>query len=259
MKKRIFLLFILIAQLSLAQEFKEGDLIHFITPVKHERTNTTNQTENFNPSDTTVNYLEAGYDFVIVNATNNGQQYTLLPLNFVSDTNLKINRADYYNDKLFNVEKEDMMYAKKSGQQTEKWSVGLLTLPFKYRTNKYGQTNVFTTEFNVNSTLSFKTTTSIAEASVLIQIGVGTGTINLNATNADPSIPSINANIFSGFWGIMLAFNKTQAGLYFGQDYIDNQAHYRWKYHGKTWVGIGIGFDVFKPKKPTQLTNQSKL
>ena len=180
-EKTYFLLFILIAQLSLAQDFEKGDLIHFITPVKHKKTNT-NQTENLNPSDTTVNYLEAGYDFFIVNATNNDQQYTLLPLNFVSDTNLKINRADYYNNKLFDVKKEAMTYAKKSGQQTEKWSVGLLTLPFKYRTNKYGQTNVFTTGFNVNSTLSFKTTTSIAEASLLIQIGVGTGTINLNST-----------------------------------------------------------------------------
>ena len=78
-----------------------------------------------------------------------------------------------------------MMYAKKSGQQTEKWSVGLLTLLLNIEQTNMVKLTYSPPRFNVNSTLSFKTTTSIAEASVLIQIGVGTGTINLNATNAD--------------------------------------------------------------------------
>lgn len=247
MKKHLIYFLLTVSQLCVGQDFQKGDLIEFFRPVEHADTDSSS-TKNFNTTNKTINYLEVGYDFFIVDV--NDAMYTLSPLDFIPDSSLKIDRSDYYNNRLFKVKKDQLKFAKKS-KQTERWSIGLLTLPFKFRGSRYGKTNVYTTEFNVNSTLSYKTSIMLKEASIICQLGFGIGTINLNASNADPSISPLNANILSGFWGVMLQFNRTQAGIYFGQDYIDNQEHYRWTNHGKTWVGVGIGFDVFKPKVPT--------
>lgn len=43
----------------------------------------------------------------------------------------------------------------------------------------------------------------------------------------------------------MIQYKKVQTGIYVGTDFINNQTHYQWKYHGKAWFAFGVGYQLF--------------
>lgn len=129
-------------------------------------------------------------------------------------------------------------------QGNDRVSVGLLTLPFKFRLL---EDKSFETNFNLNSTLNIRIK-QMWNAGFYAQFGGGIGSTNLYYNNAPGVEPEkeINASTLTLLSGIMLQYKKVQAGIYVGWDHINNQQQYKWQYNGKPWFAFGIGYELFK-------------
>lgn len=151
--------------------------------------------------------------------------------------------SEIYNNKIYTISRSDFDSNAEKFVPKERLSIGLLTLPFKARPqNDF----TFDTEFNLNSTLNW----SFAYAntvSINLQVGAGIGTVGLNTSNskglADDEAQDVSTITFMS--GLMLQYNKVQAGIYIGVDNINNQSNYQWESNGNIWFGFGIGYDLF--------------
>lgn len=150
-----------------------------------------------------------------------------------------------YNDKIFEVDKEDFdsSATHKHNQLPDRLTIGILTLPFKFRPQK---SKSFDSDFNLNSTLACRFL-SLGGGHLYGQIGAGIGGVELNEVNSKgiTDEATIKANTLSMLTGLMIQYKKVQAGIYLGTDFINNQPYYQWQYQGKSWFAFGIGYQIF--------------
>ena len=126
----------------------------------------------------------------------------------------------------------------------DRFSIGLLTLPFKFRVQKE---KAFDTDFNISSTLNVRIT-KWYNTNIYIQSGAGIGSTDINESNTTSSHtiePSTVATL-SLVSGLMIQYNRVQAGLYLGVDFINNNEYYQWDYNKKPWIGFGVGYQLFR-------------
>jgi len=155
----------------------------------------------------------------------------------------KIDLSEIYNNKIYTISRENFDTNAEKFVPRERLSIGLLTLPFKARPQ---DEFTFDTEFNLNSTLNWSFA-YVNNVSINLQVGAGIGTVGLNTSNsnglADDEAQDVSTITFMS--GLMLQYNKVQAGIYIGVDNINNQSNYQWKSNGNVWFGFGIGYDLF--------------
>ncbi|HAH56018.1 MAG TPA: hypothetical protein DCM02_12245 [Flavobacterium sp.] len=240
--------FLLLSSFSYAQEvLKVGDIIQFKTNAQHilppeyleigKKSGLAMDLDKKYPI-----LLEPNYKFRIVEITSTG--YIITALLFIplkkNDKNIKIDRSEYYNYKLFEVNKDEIQLKAELIPEEDRFSIGILTLPFKFRPQG---AKSFEGEFNLNSTLNIKLWNSKCYA----QLGAGIGGVDLNTSNASgvDAEENIKASALSFLAGIMIQYKKAQAGIYIGTDHINNQKHYQWENNGNLWVSIGIGYQLF--------------
>lgn len=166
-------------------------------------------------------------------------------------------KSEWYNGKIYTISREEFdKSARAKAKAEERVNVGLLTLPFKARPQDEFS---YDTEFNLNTTLSFKLT-NLWGAGVNAQVGAGIGSVSLNNVNAaglaEDEAQDVAVLTFLG--GLMIQYNKVQAGLYIGVDQINNQAKYNWESNGNIWFGFGIGFNVFKISVGEKANNEQR-
>lgn len=158
-------------------------------------------------------------------------------------------RSRLYNNKVFKIAKSDYdKYSKTTINEVtelpDRMTVGLLTLPFKFRPQKE---TAFDTEFNINTTLNVRLFSVFNNTSAYVQIGAGIGSTNLNSKNASGiGDKPQDVSLLSLHTGFMVQYKRVQAGLYLGVDHINNQTDYQWKHQGKPWFGFGVGYEIFK-------------
>lgn len=208
-----------------------------------------------------ANRLSSGFKYVIVKKDANG--VILQPLGFKIYNVNRIERRNkrkgfleskvldksissiLYNDKLFIVEKDnfDNAVTKKHKILPDRFSVGIITLPFKFRPQ---DEKTFEAQFNLNSTLNFRIG-SLYTTYYYLQLGAGLGSVELNPNNSlgVGLNESINAATLTMFGGMMLQYKKVQTGAYLGFDHINNQNHYQWRNNGNLWLGFGVGYQLF--------------
>lgn len=230
----------------------DGEIITFLAPVIHEKTDK-NKTLIVDRSNFNVNYIEVGTTFKIIGKEGNKYLISAWPLYKKFDCK-KNNEGEciknendkslYYNDKIFKVSEEEMKLKATIPIESDKVSIGLLTLPFKFR---YLTDKSFETNFNLNSTINFELI-KFWNAGCHVQLGAGIGNTNLSHSNAGgiDVNKDINAATLSLLSGVMLQYKKVQAGFYIGWDHINNQNQYKWIYNGKPWFAFGVGYELFK-------------
>jgi hypothetical protein len=54
--------------------------------------------------------------------------------------------------------------------------------------------------------------------------------------------------------GAMLEINRFQMGLMFGRDRISNPNQSDWRYHGKRWLSLGLGYALLSAPPATPAT-----
>ncbi len=57
---------------------------------------------------------------------------------------------------------------------------------------------------------------------------------------------STSAASFSPHLGFIFDYQSFQFGLYTGMDFLDGEPNKLWVYRNKPWMGIGIGYSLFK-------------
>nr|WP_321223404.1 hypothetical protein [uncultured Psychroserpens sp.] len=145
------------------------------------------------------------------------------------------------------------------------FTVSSVTIPLKYRfkdkSNDIGEE--FTTAINLNFLLGFsygnssfmyrdkvgnKSNTWKLSGGVIL----GASTVELNNSNtSNAEIPiesgnTINQGLFSFGFGATYSFNKLNFGVFYGWDYSLGDASKKWNYNKQPWLGIGVGYSLFK-------------
>jgi hypothetical protein len=143
---------------------------------------------------------------------------------------------------------------------------GVINYPFKYRPQK-GEGD-FSGSFNVGAAIALTLPhDSLAKWIFSYVAGFGISSITL-----DKSQVSMNANkldstngltALSLSLGYMVEYNKVQAGIFVGWDRLNNlnNSTYGWKYQGRPWLSVGIGYSIFSTSggnKQSTTDTQSK-
>ena len=245
------ILLFLISQNLLSQTIKQGDIIKLVNNVPIIDTPIALFSENVDLTKK-VTYLEPYVKFRVVEITDSTVK--LIALNYTvlsedrkkkereKDSN-KIYKDEIYNNKIYTISRNNFNTFSEKVEPQERFSIGLLTLPFKARPQDDFS---YDTEFNLNSTLNIRLKT-IAGASLNYQIGAGIGSLGLNTSNAsglneDEAQDVATLTMLNGF---MLQYKRVQAGIYVGVDQINNQKNYNWESNGNLWFGFGIGYNLF--------------
>lgn len=272
MKTLILLILTLFSTLILnAQKLKYqiGDVIKTIVPIVIEEKSFEHPfslTESVkNDSVISIQYnlniIESNILLVVVDKDSENNKYTVNALDFKVYSKEKIKkreeknnfnsrllidksiRSDLYNDKIFIINKKKLENSTKIHDSKDPINIGILSLPFKFRPNA---NEIFSLEFNINTSISFHLI-PIRAIDFWVQIGAGIGSVGLNTTNSSGIEPGneINTTVLTGLTGLMIQYNKIQAGIYMGIDYVNNQDKYGWESHKKTWFSLGIGYELF--------------
>jgi len=189
----------------------------FKVPTKHSGTDV-KKIEIYNNVNNTPNYLEDGVRYKIVDISGNNIGVKVdPPFKEHKKGSISISKANYYNYKLFYVIKEEFLAkAEKIEESSDRFSVGILTLPFKFRPQ---DEKTFEAQFNLSSTLNWRIG-KFYSTDYYIQIGAGLGSVELNSNNSLGIIAdeNINAATLTMFTGLMLQYKKVLAGIYCGVD-----------------------------------------
>lgn len=256
MRKNYFFIGMLLWSFSiLGQTEKEGQLFKLKATLKADYLN---KIKNVSKDKTSVIgpfFVEENviYRVQSVNITTKKVLFYALKYSELSDgtkgKDTNSDKAYYYNDKLFEIELSDYKTYANDVEIADRFSLGILTLPFKYRPQNGAS---FENKFNINTVISYLLTNSLNQnTKCYFQFGAGYGAVNLNSDNARGITPGTNENIetITGFGGLMLEYKKIQTGLYFGADKVNNNSKYDWQSQGKIWLSVGIGYKIFTISK----------
>ena len=224
-------------------ELKAGDLINFSSPVSH--TSSDHAKKDFLLTQSKeVNYLEPQFIYTYLGCENDECYVTALPFSSGPDIKNGLDRREYYNDKVFTISKSQFISKLKPFDNAiGKLTIGVLTLPFRIRLQDEWS---FETTFNLGVTAGIH-----IKRNIFLQLGTQIGSSEISSSNADiEDGKSITASTLSLVSGIMYEYKKAQIGIYLGADLINNQSEYDWIHHGKPWISLGIGYDIYKIGQP---------
>ena len=95
-------------------------------------------------------------------------------------------------------------------------------------------------------------------------IGVNASSVRVDSVNtrgyAEASTKVSAVSTFLTFMYEPNSEQRFQVGIAIGMDFIPGELGQNWDYHGKPWIGIGIGFSLFTPsetKKPDSKNRSS--
>jgi len=136
--------------------------------------------------------------------------------------------------------------------------VTALTIPIKYRFKGKGDVEEeFSSSFNVNLFAGYTTGKQLFRhrkkvgnkiSSLTGTIGgfIGGNVVELNESNSRNLSSKLNQGALSYGGGIALNYDKINIGFFVGWDKIVGANRDNWKFNDKVWLGIGIGYDLFK-------------
>lgn len=79
---------------------------------------------------------------------------------------------------------------------------------------------------------------------------LGVSVVTLNSKNTLGEVledtETINKGLVSTGFGLTFTFNKFAGGVFYGWDYAVGDLSNNWYYNKRPWVGVGIGFSLFK-------------
>jgi hypothetical protein len=88
-------------------------------------------------------------------------------------------------------------------------------------------------------------------------VGAGLTAVSLDSANTGGAIKqSTDRAAVTLTLGGMLEVNRFQLGLMIGQDRISNPNQSDWRYHGKPWLSLGLGYALLSAPSATPSTKQ---
>lgn len=153
-------------------------------------------------------------------------------------------------------------------QLHERWTFGTVILPLKLR---FGDTDSkgnnlryfdFTSEINVGLSLAWRMTKANSRTIDTYLFG----SLNLSSIPMDSANTKgfqkikTNASAISPTTGLVVHFKKSGLQLIttIGLDFIAGELGRKWVYRNQPWLGIGVGFSIFKFGDKGTVTEQVK-
>jgi len=162
-------------------------------------------------------------------------------LNGVKDVN---DTKGYYLIKTDELEKSSKEFENK----TNKWSLGLLILPVKIRAwaDTSGQFE-YSDGFSLGTAFSWTFKYQWAnDKSYNLVAYTGISSINVDSLKTKGATKTEKIAAFSPAVGIMIEKSGIQVGAFIGIDFPIGDIQRDWVYRNKPWIGIGLGFSIFK-------------
>jgi hypothetical protein len=216
------------------------------------------------PGGNTQQLATRGFEFVI--DKDNGDK---LVIHFLRWTNDAPNNARLYNTDTN--AKEPLYYFilpltefAKTMEKLPKapFAIGVAVIPIKLRFGGGGEGSADRRYFNFESAVSlgfsigvnFKLDKSkfTSRNNLALLAGVSLSSVPLDsATTKGFVISSTNNASVTGHIGLLYQIDNFQIGLFSGIDYLSGKVGKAWVYRNKPWIGIGLGYSIFKAKKTT--------
>lgn len=138
----------------------------------------------------------------------------------------------------------DTLYSRKGGEFTS----GQLTIPFKLRA-KQGDTNFqITTDVTLGAYAGWRWRISRRQPFFLtVPLNLGLTFININENTTSPTSSETSGLVpgWSFASGLILEYNKVNAGFVIGRDYASGIGK-DWIYQNKTWTSFAIGYSFMR-------------
>lgn len=131
-------------------------------------------------------------------------------------------------------------------KQEPNWSLSLgsLSTPFKLRFNPF----LFTTNLNLGTTLAYRYNWKNG-FNVGGTLGISLSSVTLDSLSTNGKVSSITERpTFTPTLGFMVGYKNINLTVNGGVDLINriSNVEHSWIYHGKPWIGIGLGISLFK-------------
>jgi len=127
------------------------------------------------------------------------------------------------------------------------FTCGTVLLPIKMRFKEFD----FSKDFTLGPVFGLRWRISkLRQNHINLLAGIGVTSFSLDSLSTEGGVSNVSerAGITPSI-GVVFSFdNIMQVGLFVGKDYVSQKEDISWKYQGKTWLSVGIGF--------TMLTNQ---
>jgi hypothetical protein len=142
-----------------------------------------------------------------------------------------------------------------TGKKSASFTLGLVTMPLKLR---LGKNFDFQGSFSLGTTAGAKFRLSEFSPNYInLLFGASISTVSLDSFNTGgrvPGQPLTNIATFSPSLGIVFEFGRSQAGVFYGWDFLSKstQNKYQWIYNRKPWISIGLGFSIFNIDSKSQ-------
>ncbi|UII76085.1 hypothetical protein LV716_17740 [Flagellimonas sp. HMM57] len=190
-----------------------------------------------------------------------------------------------FTDSPFKDDKETLYYQLSDGQTArlnfQEITISTLVLPLKYRfkddpilfeeINDMMETTIieksvpetFTSGINVSifggytwGTTRFHYRKKVGNRTIVNKhtigglLGTGTETLSANNTDGTSEAPKgsdeFSIGLLSTGFGYVYSRNKFAIGAFFGFDFGVGSVSNTWNYDNRPWIGIGLGYDIFK-------------
>lgn len=133
----------------------------------------------------------------------------------------------------------------------KRWSpvYGSAVLPFKLRT----QTGEFKKDITISGLGGLKVSSTRGHLSFAAVTGIGITSVSVDSLSTFGVIKkSEDRAAITIPVGIVVEWRKLQLGIYGGADWLSKSNLDNWRYQGKNWWAIGIGFSIFSEEKPAK-------
>ena len=134
------------------------------------------------------------------------------------------------------------------------FALGALTLPIKIRpgeklSNGNYRDFAFESDISIGLSIGYKYTANKHDAfNVLTGIDLTSVPVTPTSTN-NAVTTATNLSALTWHLGVLFQIDNFQVGAFTGIDYLAGNTGRQWEYRNDMWLGIGIGYSIFSPKK----------
>lgn len=224
--------------------------------------------------------VPAAKNYVFTIAGTHNDKYIIRYLKWTSNTDesARLNKLYYGDDSAsiyFLVDRATILtHAERRGSLAWRPTFGVTTLPARYRPQNGGSFSSSVTvgpSVAVNMPLSRYDDVSLA----FPVLSYGITSIELNSANTqapaastagtgeagmesdDSDVDPIQVAAMSLSAGFVMNYKGVQAGIHVGWDFISNNKDYDYDFHGKPWIGFGIGVNILGGKASLEESSNS--
>lgn len=210
--------------------------------------------------------MEKDWRFTIRNIINNGNDYIILVSKFTGDPTEAIKQNSFTFQKTastkniyFKITSAQYLAFAEELKRRGSFVVGASTTLIKIRPGN-GKDNKdeviyseFGNDFNIGLTAGWRITNYKRNTSVSLVGGIAFSSIKVTPQTTRDFIKSESTQssiTFSG--GAIFEIDKFQISIFTGIDTMSGEIGKNWIYRNRPWLGLGFGYEIFKPKGPVE-------